>query len=158
HLVEKPFLTAGEFDESFLRAPKEVLISEMVEHQKYFPLAKADGSLANRFVITANVPPTDSIRYGNRKVLSSRLSDGVFLFEHDLKKPLEQFNETLKSITFQQGLGSLHDKIERLSAHVKILHPYLPKANLQFAVEAAKLCKADLASEMVGEFPELQGQ
>jgi glycyl-tRNA synthetase len=138
--------------------PKEVLVSEMVEHQKYFPVAKKDGTLSNHFIISANVPPTDSIRYGNRKVLSSRLADGVFLFEQDLKHPLESFNETLKTIMFQKGLGSLHDKIDRLASHVKIVQSYLPKANLQFALEAATLCKADLASEMVGEFPELQGQ
>ncbi|MCE5293801.1 MAG: glycine--tRNA ligase subunit alpha, partial [Chlamydiales bacterium] len=90
HLVEKPFLTLGESDSEFLKAPKEVLISEMVEHQKYFPFANADGTLKNKFIITANVPPTDSIRHGNRKVLSARLSDGVFLFGEDLKQPLEQ--------------------------------------------------------------------
>lgn len=158
HLVEMPFLTTAQFDTNFFKAPKEVLISEMVEHQKYFPMAKADGELLNSFVITANVPPTDSIRNGNRRVLSARLTDGVFLFEHDLKKPLESYNESLKTVIFQKGLGSLYDKVERLCSHVKMLHPFLPQANLEYALAAAELSKADLATEMVGEFPELQGQ
>lgn len=158
HLVEKPFLTIGEFDESFLQAPKEVLISEMVEHQKYFPLANSDGTLKNKFIITANVPPTNSIRHGNRKVLSARLSDGVFLFAEDLKQPLASFNEPLKNVIFQKGLGSVWDKVERLKLHVAMLSPYVPEADLEKTLQAATLCKADLASEMVGEFPELQGQ
>lgn len=158
HLVEKPFLTLGQFDESYLKAPKEVLMSEMVEHQKYFPVANSDGTLKNKFIITANVPPTDSIRHGNRKVLSARLSDGVFLFGEDLKQPLANFNEPLKTVIFQKGLGSVWDKVERLKSHVAMLSPYFPEANLEQTLQAATLCKADLATEMVGEFPELQGQ
>ncbi len=158
HLVEKPFLTLGEFDQNFLKAPKEVLISEMVEHQKYFPMANSDGTLKNKFIITANVPPTDSIRHGNRKVLSARLSDGVFLFAEDLKQPLENFNNILKNVIFQKGLGSVWDKVERLKSHVAMLEPYVKNANLDKTLEAASLAKADLATEMVGEFPELQGQ
>jgi len=158
HLVEKPFLTLGEFDANFLKAPKEVLISEMVEHQKYFPVANSDGSLKNKFIITANVPPTDSIRHGNRKVLSARLSDGVFLFAEDLKQPLENFNQMLKNVIFQKGLGSVWDKVERLKAHVASLQPYVQGADLTKTLQAASLAKADLATEMVGEFPELQGQ
>ncbi len=158
HLVEKPFLTLGEFDKDFLKVPKEVLISEMVEHQKYFPVANNDGTLKNKFIITANVPPTDSIRHGNRKVLSARLADGVFLFAEDLKRPLNSFNEPLKTVIFQKGLGSLWDKKERLKTHVTTLAPYYTEANLEDTLEAANLCKADLATEMVREFPELQGQ
>ncbi len=158
HLVEKPFLTLGEFDQDFLKAPKEVLISEMVEHQKYFPVANNDGTLKNKFIITANVPPTDSIRHGNRKVLSARLFDGVFLFGEDKKHSLDSFNEKLKNVVFQKGLGSIWDKVERLKAHVLTLASYIPQANLKQTLEAANLCKADLATEMVGEFPELQGQ
>ena len=157
NLVEKPFLTSANFDASFLKAPKEVLISEMVEHQKYFPVANADGSLKNVFIIAANTNPTDEIRAGNCKVLSARLSDGVFLYEQDLKTPLEKFNEKLKTVTFQKELGSVYDKVERIIKHVDTLSRYLKVTDPARAKRAALLCKADLASAIVYEFPELQG-
>lgn len=159
-LVEYPFLTVATFDKAFLKAPEEVLISEMVEHQKYFPIADKDGKLKNEFIITANTNPTDSIRRGNQKVISARLSDGVFLYEHDLKTELEAFNEKLKNVTFQKGLGTVYDKVERLKKHVDVLakHFSFPQAAVSDAQVVATLCKADLVSEMVGEFPELQGQ
>ena len=157
HLVEWPFLTVAEFDAAFLQAPQEVLICEMVEHQRYFPMADATGKLKNSFIITANVPPTDAIRNGNRKVISSRLADGVFLFEQDKKKRLEDFNEKLKSSVFQKGLGTVYDKVQRIRSCTHILAKLIPGANRAFLEEAAMLCKADLASEMVGEFEELQG-
>lgn len=157
HLTEWPMLTAASFDKAFLQAPKEVLISEMVEHQRYFPLANADGSLKNAFIITADTTPTDHIKEGNQRVLTPRLADGVFLYEQDLKMELEDFNEKLKSITFLKGLGTLHDKISRLVSHIKVLHKYLPIASLDQAQRAAWLSKSDLASKMVYEFPELQG-
>lgn len=157
HLVEWPFLTVATFDPTYLQAPQEVLVSEMVDHQKYFPLADASGNLKNSFIITANVPPTDSIRRGNCITLSARLTDGLFLFEQDKKKRLEEFNEELKCVLFQKGLGTLHDKVCRLRAHVGLLS-HIPHANRTFLDEAATFCKADLVSEMVGEFEELQGQ
>lgn len=159
HLVEWPQLTAATFDIAFLKAPKEVLISEMVEHQKYFPVANAEGSLKNYFIITANNTPSDQIRAGNQKVLSARLSDGVFLYQQDLKVPLSEFNEKLKHVTFQKELGTVYDKVMRLVSHVEVLHRYFhfDKGVLQKAERAALLCKADLASGMVYEFPELQG-
>jgi glycyl-tRNA synthetase len=158
HLIEWPFLTITEFNKEFLKAPKEVLISEMVEHQKYFPVAQEDGSLKNLFVITANTKPTDSIRHGNRKVISARLSDGVFLYEQDLKTPLEKFNEKLKGMVFQKGLGTMYDKVLRLEKHVQVVAKSFEKVDLKALEDAAKLSKADLATEMVGEFPELQGE
>lgn len=157
NLVEWPQLTTAEFDKSFLKAPKEVLISEMVEHQKYFPIANADGSLKNAFVITANNTPSDQIRAGNRKVLSARLSDGVFLYQQDLKTPLERFNDKLKHVTYQKELGTVYDKVMRMMAHVEVLHRYFTIGELQKVKRATLLCKADLASAMVYEFPELQG-
>jgi len=157
HLVEYPFLTVAHFDKAFLRAPKEVLISEMVEHQKYFPLADSQGQLIDQFVITANTKPTDSIRKGNQKVISARLSDGVFLYEQDLKTPLKSYLEKLKNTTFQKGLGTVYEKAERLQKHAETLADYIPGANRKLLKEAALLSKADLASEMVGEFPDLQG-
>lgn len=157
YLVEWPMLTTASFHKDFLKVPKEVLISEMVEHQKYFPMAHVDDQLQNLFVITANIPPTDQIRHGNQNVLSARLSDGKFLYEQDLKMPLQAFNEKLKSVTFLKGLGSVDDKVQRLISHAETLCRYLPIANDKMAVRAAALCKADLASLMVYEFPELQG-
>ncbi len=155
HLVEWPQLTHATFDPNFLKAPPEVLISEMVHHQKYFPLANPDGSLSNQFVITADNTPTDEIRHGNVKVLSARLSDGVFLFEQDLKIPLDTLNEKLKTITYRKELGSLYDKAQRVKKTVEILSQHLPPS--PHALRAAELSKADLASHLVGEFPELQG-
>lgn len=130
----------------------------MVEHQKYFPMATSDGKLKNSFVITANVPPTDSIRIGNRRVISARLSDGVFLFEQDKKKRLESFNEVLKNTLFQKGLGTTYDKVLRIQSHALILSSLIPGLNRKYIEQANLLCKADLASEMVREFEELQGQ
>lgn len=157
YLVEWPFVTFSHFDAAFLKAPKELLISEMVEHQKYFPVTDSQGHLKNMFVITANNTPSDQIRKGNQKVLSARLSDGVFLYEQDLKAPLETFNQKLAHITFQNDLGTVFDKVNRLIAHVRALHQVLKIGNLQQAERAALLCKADLASSVVYEFPDLQG-
>lgn len=157
NLTEWPQLTSASFRTEFLRAPKEVLISEMVEHQKYFPVENLDGTLKNLFIITANIPPTDQIREGNQRVLSARLSDGVFLYEEDLKIPLERFNEKLKKVTFQKELGTVYQKVERISAHAKVIQQLLNISTPAKTARAALLCKADLASNMVYEFPELQG-
>jgi glycyl-tRNA synthetase len=157
HLVEWPQLTHASFDANFLRAPPEVLISEMVEHQKYFPFADTRGTLKNLFIITADNRPNDLIRKGNQKVLSARLSDGVFLYEQDLKVGLAQFNEKLRLMTFQKELGSMLDKVERVIFTAEALNDLLKIADQKKLLRAALLCKADLASALVGEFPELQG-
>lgn len=157
HLTEWPQLTHGSFDPKFLTAPKEVLISEMVEHQKYFPVSDKEGNLLNLFIITADNTPNDLIRKGNEKVLSARLSDGVFLYTQDVKVPLEQFNEKLKVMTYQKELGSMLDKVERILHIARIVNEHLEIADPQKVMRAAVLCKADLASALVGEFPELQG-
>lgn len=157
NLVEWPQVTSATFDRAFLKVPQEVLISEMVEHQKYFPVANADNSLKNIFIITADNNPTEQIREGNQKVLSARLSDGVFLYEQGLKHSLEHFNEKLKNVTFQKELGSVFDKVKRIMAHANILEDYLNIGDQSKIQRAALLCKADLASEMVFEFPDLQG-
>ena len=156
-LVEWPLVTSKDFKKEFLKAPKELLICEMVEHQRYFPVANADGSLKNVFVITANNTPSDQIREGNERVLSARLSDGVFLYEQDLKSKLDQFNEKLASVTFQKELGSVFDKVKRIVSNVEKLQKELKIGNVEDAKRAALLCKADLATAAVGEFPELQG-
>lgn len=157
NLTEWPCLTSASFRTEFLRAPKEVLISEMIEHQKYFPVSQADGSLKNLFVITANIPSTDQIKEGNQRVLSARLSDGVFLYEEDLKMRLEDFNEKLKKVTFQKNLGSVYQKVERILAHAKSIQKLINISTPNKVERAAILSKADLASNMVYEFPELQG-
>lgn len=156
HLSEWPILTFAHFDPAYLKAPQEILISEMVEHQKYFPLEE-NGSLKNLFIITADNTPSELIKKGNEKVLSSRLSDGNFLYEHDLKASLESLREKLKKATFLTGLGSLFDKTERLKKHGKTLLKYLPIAEASKVEKSAELSKCDLASGVVYEFPELQG-
>ncbi|MCH9609407.1 MAG: hypothetical protein S4CHLAM45_05480 [Chlamydiales bacterium] len=156
HLVEYPFPFIGTFDQTFLRAPKEVLISEMVEHQKYFPMMR-EGKLLPSFVVVSNNRESKLICHGHERALSPRLADGVFLYEEDLKTPLSHFNEKLKKMTYQAKLGSLWDKVQRLIAHGKLLHQHLPLAPLEEVVQATTLCKADLATTLVGEFPELQG-
>lgn len=157
YLVEWPQMTAATFNPKFLKAPKEVLISEMVEHQKYFPIADSKGNLKNLFIITADTRPTDLIRRGNQKVLSARLSDGVFLYEQDLKIPLEKFNDKLRIMTHQKDLGTMFDKVERLATIAEVLNRNLAIADQKKVARASLLCKADLASALVGEFPELQG-
>ena len=157
HLSEWPMLTYGTFDESFLKIPDEILISEMVEHQKYFPLINHKGTLAPLFVITADNTPNATIIKGNQNVLSARLSDGVFLYEEDLKTPLDAFSKKLETIIFQKDLGSMAEKVSR----VKHLALHLTQI-LDFGVEkkvlrAAQLSKADIATELVQEFPDLQG-
>lgn len=157
NLVEWPEVLEASFDPAFLKVPKEVLISEMVEHQKYFPVLSRDGALKNHFIITANTSPTEEIAKGNQKVLSARLSDGVFLYEQGLKVPLERWNDKLKMVTFQKSLGTLFDKVERLKKHISYLQKILQVGTEEQALRAAELSKADLATEMVHEFPELQG-
>jgi glycyl-tRNA synthetase len=156
HLSEWPVLTFASFDPAYLKAPKEILISEMVEHQKYFPVEE-EGNLKNLFVITADNNPSELIKKGNQTVLSSRLKDGTFLYEQDLKVSLEAFREKLKKATFLTGLGSLFDKTERLKLHGKTLLKYLPIADISKVEKGAELSKCDLASGVVYEFPELQG-
>jgi len=157
NLVEWPHLALGLFEKNFLRAPKEILISEMVEHQKYFPVTALTGELTNLFVITANVAPTEQIRQGNQRVLSARLSDGIFLYEEDLKYSLEHFNEKLKKVMFQKELGTVFQKVERIKMHAEYLQKKLGISTQEKVKRAAMISKADLASNLVYEFPELQG-
>ncbi|MCH9630939.1 MAG: hypothetical protein S4CHLAM37_09500 [Chlamydiia bacterium] len=155
-LSEYPMLCTGSFEQHFLQVPREVLTSEMIEHQRYFPLEES-GRLINKFIITADNTPNQTIISGNEKVLSARLADGVFLYKEDLEKPLQAFNEKLKTITFQKELGSMFDKVKRIEKHAKFLHDETQLANEDQLLRAALLCKADLATLLVGEFPELQG-
>ena len=120
-LVEEPYLLTAEFDSKFLEVPKEVLTSEMIEHQKYFPLCKKDGTLTNLFVITANQPKTPQIIAGNIRVLTARLSDGRFLYQEDIRKGMDEMNERLKMLMFRKELGSVADKVKRLEKNSELL-------------------------------------
>ena len=157
YLSEWPQVVATQFDKGLLDAPKEVLILEMVEHQKYLPLVDAEGQLCNQFILVADNTPTEIVQRGNVRVLSARLADGSFLWKEDLKVPLGAMREKLGRIIYQKELGTVLQKTERLEILVRSLHPYVPTAILEEALLAAKLSKADIASQVVGEFPELQG-
>ena len=157
-LVEWPVPLLGRFDEAFLQLPEEVLTTSMRSHQKYFACRK-DGKLANAFVVIANLEAPDGgaqIRAGNERVLRARLSDGMFFWEQDLKVKLEDRLEDLKDIVFHAKLGTLAQKVERVRALAKILAPVLGAEAAQ-ADRAAQLAKADLVTNMVYEFPEVQG-
>ncbi len=157
HLTEWPTLMEAKFDEEFLKVPQEVLISEMVEHQRYFPVADYYGQLKNVFLVTADNQPTPAILHGNQKALSPRLADGAYLFNQDLATSLTDYNEILKGVTFLKGAGSMYEKVMRLIEYVASLYAYLPIGDLEQAKRSALLCKADLASSLVKEFPNLQG-
>ncbi|MEZ5315581.1 MAG: glycine--tRNA ligase subunit beta [Chlamydiales bacterium] len=157
HLVEWPFVIKSSFDHKFLQAPKEVLICELVEHQKYFPIESTEGKLTSEFLIVCDNRPTDLIQKGNQRALSPRLADGVFLYEEDLKTSLDHLNDKLRKMTFQKQLGSVWEKVERLKKITTILHNSLPICNIRDLHRAAELSKSDLASLLVGEFPSLQG-
>ena len=161
-LVEEPYLLTAKFDSKFLEVPKEVLTSEMIEHQKYFPLIKKNnnknGDLTNIFVITANQPKTSQIIAGNIRVLTARLSDGRFLYQEDIKKGMDEMNTRLAMLMFRKELGSVSDKVNRLEKNAASLIEALNyNENKDNILKAIKYMKADLVSNMVYQFPELQG-
>nr|WP_232817747.1 glycine--tRNA ligase subunit beta [Brachyspira hampsonii] len=157
-LTEEPYLLTAEFDSKFLEVPKEVLTSEMIEHQKYFPLCKKDGSLTNVFVITANQPKTPQIIAGNIRVLTARLSDGRFLYQEDIRKGMDEMNERLEMLMFRKELGSVADKVKRLEKNSELLITLLGyEKDKENILKAIKYMKSDLVSNMVYNFPELQG-
>ncbi|MEM7640831.1 MAG: glycine--tRNA ligase subunit beta, partial [Pseudomonadota bacterium] len=159
-LAEWPVVILGDMDPAFLELPPEVIQLSMRTHQKYFAVRDPKtGDLAPNFVVVANIDATDggkAIAAGNRKVLSARLEDGRFFWENDKKSKLGAFIRKLGKITFKEELGTLLDKTERVHALAKELAPKVG-ADPDLAGVAAKLAKADLVSEMVYEFPELQG-
>jgi glycyl-tRNA synthetase beta chain len=159
-LVEYPVVLCGEFNTDYLRLPPEVLVLEMRHHQKYFALTKNDGTLSNHFIITANIETTDGgakIIKGNERVLKARLEDGAFYYEQDLKKPLNEWALMLENVIFHQKLGSIAAKVGRIKQLAEYLTVFVPHAMPDKVKRAAELCKADLTTGMVGEFPELQG-
>lgn len=161
-LTEWPVPLLGRFDEAFLEVPPEVIQLTARVNQKYFVVNGADGKLANGFVCTANIDAKDGgaeIVAGNRKVLAARLSDARFFWEQDQKKTLAQHAEKLANITFHEKLGTVADKVERVAKLAEWLasEGVVPNCDPALARQAAALAKADLVTEMVGEFPELQG-
>ncbi len=161
-LTEWPVPLLGRFDEEFLDVPPEVIQLTARTNQKYFVCNDAAGKLANAFVCTANIVASDggaAIVDGNRKVLAARLSDARFFWEQDRKTSLQDQAKKLSRITFHEKLGTVADKVERVAKLAEWLgsEGIVPNCDPALARQAAELCKADLVTEMVGEFPELQG-
>ncbi len=159
-LAEWPVVILGDMDPAFLELPSEVIQLSMRTHQKYFAVRDPkSGALAPNFVVVANIDASDggkAIAAGNRKVLSARLEDGRFFWENDKKTGLEAMAPKLAKIDFKKELGSVADKVDRVAALARELAPKVG-ADAALAERAARLAKADLTSEMVYEFPELQG-
>lgn len=159
-LAEWPTVYMGSFDKTFLDVPAECLMTSMKQHQKCFSLRDPKtGKLANRFLLVSNLIPTDDgkeIIAGNEKVIAARLSDAKFFWDQDLKKPLDEMELALDGITFHEKLGTQKERVERIA---ELAHEIAGAvdADPDDARRAAQLCKADLVSGMVGEFPELQG-
>ncbi|HSQ77328.1 MAG TPA: glycine--tRNA ligase subunit beta [Nitrospirota bacterium] len=157
NLVEYPVAVMGSFDKDYLRVPKEVLVTAMREHQRYFSVVGDDGLLPCFITISnTRAEDMDVIRGGNERVLAARLADAAYFFDHDVKIPLAERVEGLKKVTYQEKLGTVYDKIERVKALAVTLAGIL-KVDTKIVERAAYLCKADLITGVVGEFPKLQG-
>jgi len=157
-IVEWPVALIGHFDEAFLDLPQEVLISSMQDHQRYFPIIDKEKKLLPHFVVISNIQgkQPERVIHGNERVLRARLSDAAFFYATDKKETLAARVEKLKGIVFQAKLGSLHDRALRISQLAGMIAEKI-SANAQHAMQAGMLAKADLMTNMVGEFPELQG-
>lgn len=158
-LVEWPVPFKGNVDAHFMGLPPEVITTPMRVHQRYFPLLDAQGKLAPVFGVIANLNPRDegkTVVIGNERVLRARLADAQFFWEQDQKQPLDHFNWSLRSRLFHQHLGSVFDKVERLEKLSSYIAGKIGEDS-KIVARSALLSKADLASMMVGEFPELQG-
>ena len=163
NLVEYPTAVVGNFESEFLELPPEVITTVMVSHQKYFPVFKAENSkeLLPYFITVSNGDPekSDIIAKGNERVIRARLSDGRYFYDNDIKQSLESFLPELEAVTFQEDLGSLRKKVDRICtvADKAAKQLNLDSQQQKYVQRAALLCKADLVSSMVYEFPELQG-
>ncbi|NVK22292.1 MAG: glycine--tRNA ligase subunit beta [Kangiellaceae bacterium] len=157
-LVEWPVALTGKFDDDFLSVPSECLVSSMAEHQKYFHVLDKEGELLPNFITVANIESSNphSIISGNEKVIRPRLADAKFFFETDKKVSLESHQEHLKKVVFQNQLGSIQDKAERVAALAKSIAPVIG-ADAEQSERAGLLSKCDLSTNMVGEFDKLQG-
>lgn len=159
YIVEYPVAFIGDFDKEFLKLPKDVLVTSMRKHQKYFPLEDSSGNLLNHFIAVSNTQAKDMdvVKRGNERVLRARLSDAAFFYKEDKKIPLEKRVDRLKGIVFQAKLGTIYEKMERFKSIAESLSDTLKPEVKGTVSRAAYLCKADLVTGMVGEFPELQG-
>jgi len=157
-LVERPNVLVGEFEQAFLEVPQECLILTMKANQKYFPLLDAAGKLTNRFLIVSNISPADAsaVIGGNERVVRPRLADAKFFFDQDRKKTLDSRVPGLARVVYHNKLGSQGDRVERVRAIARWVAEKVG-ADVGLADRAAALAKADLLTDMVGEFPELQG-
>lgn len=157
-IVEYPTAFYGSFDKDYLSLPKEVVITPMQNHQRYFPVVDKSGNLMNYFITVRNGNDymIDNVRKGNNKVLDARLKDAQFFFNEDIKKKLEDYIENLKTIVFHEKLGTMYDKVERIKKLSLEISRHL-NFNMKDIERAAILCKADLTTQMVFEFGELQG-
>ena len=157
-LVEWPEALMGSFDDDFLRVPQEALISAMEEHQKYFSVLDADGKLMPRFITISNIQSKDpqQVIHGNEKVIRPRLADAAFFYDNDCKRTLAQHAEGLANVVFQQQLGTVADKCQRIGRLAAVIAGQIG-GDADNARLAGELSKADLNSEMVGEFDTMQG-
>ena len=161
NLVEWPTPVIGSFGEKYLEITEDVIVCVLAHHQRYFPIYDKDGKLLNYFITIANHDESniDNIRKGNEKVVKPRLDDAIFFYKEDTKKSLDSRVEDLKGVTFQKGLGNLYDKTDRIKrvSGVIACDLELDDETAKKAIRTAELCKADLVTNMVREFTELQG-
>ena len=157
-IVEYPVAVTCDFDTAYLTIPQEVAVTVMETHQRYFALYEKSGKLINKFVTITNYIGNEfeNIKAGNLRVIKARLDDAVFFFNEDTKKPLESYVENLKGMTFQKGMGSVYDKTQRIIKLSEKISSALG-VNKPSIKRTAELCKADLATNLVFEFTELQG-
>ncbi len=157
-LVEWPRVVTGRFDADYLKIPDEVLVSAMKGHQRYFPIRTKTGDLLPQFATVANIASTDepAVIHGNERVIRPRLADAAFFFNKDTKTTLEEKLPRLSQVVFQTKLGTYSDKADRIAALSGFIAGHLG-ASAADAARAGLLCKADLISDLVGEFPDLQG-
>ena len=161
NLVEYPTAVLGQFDDQFLNLPSEVITTVMVTHQRYFPIKKADGSLFANFITIANGDPQKAqvIAEGNARVIRARLADAQFFYRGDCDQSLDNYLPQLETVTFQEELGTMRDKVDRIMDMAQQIADQLQVTEQQRndIESTAMLCKADLVTQMVYEFPELQG-
>jgi len=159
YLVEDPTPLCGTFEDKYLQLPRELLVTSMREHQRYFTIEDAAGKLLNKFITVSNTRPEDEqvVVKGNEKVIRARLSDAMFFWEEDQKVKLESNLEALKQVIYQAKLGTSFEKVERFSQIAKRLAARFEPAVAAMTERAARLAKCDLETKMVYEFPELQG-
>lgn len=161
NLAEYPTVLVGTFDEEFLKVPEEIIVDAMLVHQRYFPLYDKDGKLTNRFIVVSNGDPAcaETIVDGNERVVRARLYDAKFFYDEDLKQPLESYVDHLGEVVFQEKLGTMLDKTNRIQRLADRLaeDAGLAGQDLSDVERAARLCKADLVTSAVVEFTSVQG-